>query len=133
MCDCDIVSLDKVNLNFVISQQSLFLSFCMVMVLVINVYCIAKELMQISQQVRTDMRVPLPYITHVLINLVCVDTLAISYDGWAPSDLDLQENWVTTVSMSMPHFTSVILIIAVRNTDVLHYMFSNIQLKCCWA
>ncbi|KAA8580801.1 hypothetical protein FQN60_013759 [Etheostoma spectabile] len=31
-------------------QQSLFLSFCMVMVLVMNFYCIAKELVQISQQ-----------------------------------------------------------------------------------
>ncbi|TDG97235.1 hypothetical protein EPR50_G00223990 [Perca flavescens] len=31
-------------------QQSLFLSFCMVMVLILNFYCIAKELVQISQQ-----------------------------------------------------------------------------------
>uniref|UniRef100_A0AAQ6IJI5 Ion transport domain-containing protein n=1 Tax=Anabas testudineus TaxID=64144 RepID=A0AAQ6IJI5_ANATE len=36
--------------NFIISQQSLFLTFCMVMVLVMSVYCIAKELVQISQQ-----------------------------------------------------------------------------------
>ncbi|XP_040921857.1 transient receptor potential cation channel subfamily A member 1b [Toxotes jaculatrix] len=32
------------------TQQSLFLSFCMVMVLAMNVYCIAKEVVQISQQ-----------------------------------------------------------------------------------
>lgn len=38
-------------LNFVLSQQSLFLTFCMVMVLVMNIYCIAKEVVQISQQV----------------------------------------------------------------------------------
>uniref|UniRef100_A0AAQ6IBK3 Ion transport domain-containing protein n=1 Tax=Anabas testudineus TaxID=64144 RepID=A0AAQ6IBK3_ANATE len=31
-------------------EQSLFLTFCMVMVLVMSVYCIAKELVQISQQ-----------------------------------------------------------------------------------
>uniref|UniRef100_A0A4W6E095 Transient receptor potential cation channel, subfamily A, member 1b n=1 Tax=Lates calcarifer TaxID=8187 RepID=A0A4W6E095_LATCA len=31
-------------------EQSLSLSFCMVMVLVMNVYCIAKEMVQISQQ-----------------------------------------------------------------------------------
>ncbi|XP_055364424.1 transient receptor potential cation channel subfamily A member 1b [Betta splendens] len=31
-------------------EQSLFLSFCMVMVLVMNIYCIGKEVVQISQQ-----------------------------------------------------------------------------------
>ncbi|KAK2859429.1 hypothetical protein Q5P01_004049 [Channa striata] len=31
-------------------EQSLFLTFCMVMVLVMNIYCIAKEVVQISQQ-----------------------------------------------------------------------------------
>ncbi|XP_039983195.1 transient receptor potential cation channel subfamily A member 1b [Xiphias gladius] len=41
-------SIIMVPISFI--EQSLFLSFCMVMVLVINVYCIAKELMQISQQ-----------------------------------------------------------------------------------
>uniref|UniRef100_A0AAQ6I8U4 Ion transport domain-containing protein n=1 Tax=Anabas testudineus TaxID=64144 RepID=A0AAQ6I8U4_ANATE len=33
-----------------VPTQSLFLTFCMVMVLVMSVYCIAKELVQISQQ-----------------------------------------------------------------------------------
>lgn len=37
---------------FFISQQSIFLTFCMVMVLIMNVYAIAKEVVQISQQVR---------------------------------------------------------------------------------
>lgn len=36
---------------FFISQQSLVLSVCMVMVLVMNVYAIAKEVVQMSQQV----------------------------------------------------------------------------------
>lgn len=35
----------------IISQQSVFLSFCMVMVLIMNIYCIGKEVVQISQQV----------------------------------------------------------------------------------
>lgn len=36
---------------YFISQQSIFLTICMVMVLVMNVYAIVKELVQISQQV----------------------------------------------------------------------------------
>lgn len=50
-----------------ISQQSLFLSICMVMVVVMNIYAIAKEVVQISQQVQ--LRTSSPRIKHVLINL----------------------------------------------------------------
>lgn len=69
------------GVNFVILQQSLFLTFCMVMVLVMNIYCIAKEVVQISQQVQ---------LMHVLINLVCV-TLAVRC-AWICSDVDLQDH-----------------------------------------
>lgn len=36
---------------YFISQQSIFLTICMAMVLVMNVYAVVKELVQISQQV----------------------------------------------------------------------------------
>ncbi|XP_023272618.1 transient receptor potential cation channel subfamily A member 1 [Seriola lalandi dorsalis] len=41
-------TITMVPISFI--EQSLFLSFCMVMVLVMNLYCIVKELLQISQQ-----------------------------------------------------------------------------------
>lgn len=77
-----------------VSQQRVSLSFCMVMVLVMNIYSIGKEVVQISQQVLSSYGSVITShktCAHKSVqHWVCVDTQAIKCDECMPPDLDLQ-------------------------------------------
>lgn len=108
---------------FFISQQSLFLTFCMVMVLVMNVYCIAKEVVQISQQV-------------LLTSVITTHKACAHKSGLCDTSSQYMNMFRLRFSGSLRRYHHKVTfrfyysIIAIRITSASHYMFSNMPVKC---